>query len=75
MKYKSCITEQDYKDKAAACLKGIEKIKQEINKCESEEKRMELAVKYAPDLEILERAYKEVRAMYDPDFEDCRDGK
>lgn len=55
-----CSTEQDYKDKAAACLKGIEKIKQEISKCESEEKKRELAVKYMEDLKILERAYNEI---------------
>lgn len=59
---------QFYISRAEAYLKGIEKIKEEINKCESEEKRMELAVKFADDLAILERAYNEARAMYDPSF-------
>ena len=50
---------QEYVNRAEACLRGIEKIKQEINKCETEEKKRELAVKYLEDLKILERAYNE----------------
>ena len=59
---------QFYIDRAETCLKGIEKIKAEITKYESIEKRAELAEKYAPDLEILEREYNKARAMYDPEF-------
>ena len=72
MKYKSCITEQDYKDKAKACLKGIAKIKEEINKCESEEKRMELASYFEKDIKVLEDTYCYCRNQYDKDFVDCR---
>ena len=50
---------QYYINRADACLKGIEKIKQEINKCETEKKKRELAVKYMEDLKTLERAYNE----------------
>ena len=67
-----CKTEQDYKDKAAACLKGIAKIKEEISKVKSPEKRAELALAYAPDIKVLEDTYCYCREQYDPDFEDCR---
>ena len=67
-----CKTKQDYKNKAKACLKGIAKIKEEINKCESEEKRMELAVKFEKDLKVLENTYCYCREQYDNDFVDCR---
>ena len=67
-----CSTEQDYKDKASACLKGIAKIKEIINKVESPEKRAELAVKFEKDIRALEKAYCECRKQYDKDFEDCR---
>ena len=59
---------QFYIDRAESCLKGIEKIKAEINKYNSIEKRAELAEKYVQDLEILEREYNKARAMYDPEF-------
>lgn len=59
---------QFYIDRAEACLKGIEKIKAEITKHNSPKKRAELAEKYAPDLEILEREYNRARAKYDPEF-------
>ena len=59
---------QYYINRAETCLRGIEKIKQEINKCETEEKKRELAVKYMEDLKILERTYNEARAMYDPNY-------
>ena len=72
MKYKSCKTEQDYKDKAAACLKGIAKIKEIISKVESPEKRAELAVKFEDDIKVLEKTYCECRKQYDKDFVDCR---
>lgn len=61
---------QSYINKAEACLKGIEKIKSEIEKYESIEKRAEVAFKYAKDLEILEKEYNKARAMYDPTFEE-----
>ena len=67
-----CKTEQDYKDKAKACLKGIEKIKEELDKVKSTEKRAELAVKFARDIKVLEDTYCYCRKQYDPDFEDCR---
>ena len=70
-----CITEQDYKDKADACLKGIAKIKEEISKVKSSEKRAELAVKFEKDLKVLENTYCYCREQYDPDFEDYRDGE
>ena len=59
---------QFYIDRAESCLKGIEKIKAEINKYNSIEKRAELAEKYVQDLELLEREYNKARAMYDPEF-------
>ena len=71
MKYFSCRTEQDYKDKAAACLKGIAKIKEEISKCKSEEKKRELASYFEADIKALEKAYCECRKQYDPDFVYC----
>lgn len=61
---------QFYIDRAEACLRGIEKIKAEINKYNSLEKRAEMAEKYVQDLEILEREYNKARAMYDPTFEE-----
>ena len=71
MKYKSCITEQDYKDKAEACLKGITKIKEILSKVESPKKRAELAVKFEDDIKVLEKTYCECRKQYDPDFVYC----
>ena len=59
---------QFYIDRAEACLKGIEKIKAEIEKYESTEKKAEMAEKFVKDLEILEREYNKARAMYDPEF-------
>ena len=44
-------------DRAEACLQAIEIIHKEIAKYESEEKRAEVAEKYAEDLAILEREY------------------
>ena len=68
-----CITEQDYKDKASACLKGIAKIKEELDKVKSPEKKAELALAYAPDIKVLEDTYCECRKQYDPEFVDCRE--
>ena len=70
-----CITEQDYKDKANACLKGIAKIKEIISEVKSPEKRAELASYFARDIKVLEDTYCYCREQYDPDFEDCRDGE
>ena len=67
-----CKTEQDYKDKAAACLKGIAKIKEAINKVKSPKKRMELAVKFEKDIRVLEDTYCYCRKQYDKDFVDSR---
>ena len=67
-----CSTEQDYKDKAAACLKGITKIKEELDKVKSPEKRMELAVKFEKDIKVLEDTYCYCRMQYDKDFVDYR---
>lgn len=73
MKYNGCVTEQDFKDKAAAILKGIAKIKEEISKVESPKKRAELSEKYEQDIKVLEKAYCECRKQYDKDFVDCRE--
>lgn len=59
---------QFYIDRAEACLKGIEKIKEEIEKYKSPEKRAEMAEKCAKDILILEREYNRARAKYDPEF-------
>ena len=67
-----CKTEQDYKDKAEACLKGITRIKEILSKVESPEKRAELAVKFEKDIKVLEDTYCYCRLQYDKDFEDCR---
>ena len=70
-----CVTEQDYKDKASAILKGIAKIKEEISKCKSEEKKRELASYFEADIKVLEDTYCYCREQYDPDFKDVRDGE
>ena len=70
-----CKTEQDYKDKASACLKGITKIKEILSKVESPEKRAELAVKFEKDIKVLEDTYCYCREQYDPDFVDSREGE
>ena len=67
-----CSTEQDYKDKASACLKGITKITEILSKVESPEKKAELAVKVEKDIKVLEDTYCYCREQYDKDFEDCR---
>ena len=67
-----CKTEQDYKDKANACLKGITRIKEILSKVESLEKRAELAVKFEKDIKVLEDTYCYCREQYDKDFVDCR---
>ena len=59
---------QFYIDRAEACLKGIEIIKEEIEKYKSPEKRAEMAEKCAKDILILEREYNRARAKYDPEF-------
>ena len=67
-----CITEQDYKDKAEACLKGITRIKEILSKVESPKKKAELSAYFEKDIKVLEDTYCECRKQYDPDFEDCR---
>ena len=67
-----CVTEQDYKDKADACLKGIVKIKEEINKVKSPKKKAELSAYFEKDTKVLEDTYCYCREQYDKDFEDCR---
>ena len=67
-----CITEQDYRDKANACLKGITRIKEILSKVESPKKKAELAVKFEKDIKVLEDTYCYCREQYDPDFEDYR---
>ena len=70
-----CKTEQDYKDKANACLRGITKIKEILSKVKSPEKKAELASYFARDIKVLEDTYCYCREQYDPDFEDYRDGE
>ena len=65
MQYFGCKTEKDYKNKAEACLKGIDKIKDEISKAKSKKKRAELALSYAPDIAVLEKTYRICRSAYD----------
>ena len=65
MQYFGCKTEKDYKSKAEACLKGIDKIKDDISKTKSKKKRAELALAYAPDIAVLERTYRICRSAYD----------
>ena len=67
-----CITEQDYKDKAAACLKGIAKIKEEISKIKSPKKKAELSSYFEKDIKVLEDTYCYCRLQYDKDFVNCR---
>ena len=67
-----CNTEQDYKDKAKACLKGIAKIKEELDKVKSPEKKAELASYFEKDIKVLEDTYYYCRSQYDKDFVDCR---
>ena len=68
-----CKTEKDYRDKANACLKGIAKIKEELDKVKSPEKRAELSVKFARDIKVLEDTYCYCRKQYDKEFVDCRE--
>ena len=67
-----CKTEQDYKDKAEACLKGITRIKEILSEVKSPKKKAELAVKFEKDLKVLENTYCYCREQYDKDFVDCR---
>ena len=67
-----CKTEQDYKDKAEACLKGIAKIKEILSKIKSPEKKAELASYFEKDIKVLEDTYCYCREQYDKDFVDCR---
>ena len=68
-----CITEQDYKDKAEACLKGITRIKEILSKVESPKKKAELSAYFEKDIKVLEDTYCYCREQYDKDFEDCRE--
>ena len=70
-----CVTEQDYRDKANACLKGIAKIKEELDKVKSPEKKAELSAYFARDIKVLEDTYCYCREQYDKDFVDCREGE
>lgn len=67
-----CVTEKDYKDKANACLKGIAKIKEELDKVKSPKKKAELSAYFAKDIKVLEDTYSYCRSQYDPDFVDSR---
>ena len=67
-----CVTEQDYKDKAEACLKGIAKIKEILSKIESPEKKAELSAYFEADIKVLEDTYCYCRKQYDKDFVNCR---
>ena len=62
------MTKQEYINRAEACLKGIECIKEAINKADTREEKMELACKFESDLMVLERTYRESRSMYDSNF-------
>ena len=68
-----CKTEQDYKDKAMACLKGIAKIKEILDNVKSLEKKAELASYFEADIKVLEDTYCYCREQYDKDFVDCRE--
>ena len=68
-----CKTEKDYKDKAAACLKGIAKIKEIISEVKSPKKRAEVASYFEKDIKVLEDTYSYCRKQYDKDFVDCRE--
>ena len=70
-----CSTEQDYKDKASACLKGIAKIKEILSKVKSPEKKAELSAYFEKDIKVLEDTYCYCREQYDPEFKDCREGE
>ena len=65
MQYFGCKTEKDYKNKAEACLKGIDKIKDDISKTKSKKKRAELALAYAQDIAVLEKTYRICMSAYD----------
>ena len=67
-----CKTEKEYKDKAAACLKGITRIKEILDNVKSPEKKAELSAYFAKDIKVLEDTYCYCREQYDKDFEDCR---
>ena len=67
-----CKTEQDYRNKADACLKGIAKIKEIISKVESPKKKAELSAYFEKDIKVLEDTYCYCREQYDKDFKDCR---
>ena len=67
-----CKTEKEYKDKAAACLKGITRIKEILDNAKSPEKKAELSAYFAKDIKVLEDTYCYCREQYDKDFEDCR---
>lgn len=62
------MTKQDYANRAEVCLKGIECIKEAIDKASTQEEKERLALKFKDDLDILCRTYEESRAMYDPSF-------
>lgn len=59
------ITKEDYMKKASDCLKGIEVIKEYIANEKDLDTRRELALKFSPDLEVLERTYRVSRSAYD----------
>lgn len=62
------MTKQDYINRAEMCLKGIECIKEAINKADTREEKMELACKFESDLNTLIKTYYLARAEYDRDF-------
>ena len=70
-----CKTEQDYKDKANACLKGIAKIKEQLDKVKSPKKKAELSAYFEADIKVLEDTYCYCREQYVPYFKDIRDGE
>ena len=67
-----CKTEQEYKDKAEACLKGITRIKEILSEVRSPKKKAELSAYFARDIKVLEDTYCYCREQYDKDFKDCR---
>lgn len=57
-----------YINRAEACLRGIEKIIEVVDKAENDDKKGDLILEFESDLNTLIKTYYLARAEYDRDF-------
>lgn len=66
---------QCYRNRACACLRGIEKIIEVVNNAKTDDEKGELLLEFESDLNTLIRTYYLARLEYDHSFKKSGDYK